>query len=152
MSVPPSKILVSTDFSEPAGKALDYAIALGKKTGAEIILLHAYELPIVGFPDGAFLATAEMANRIIMSAQDALDSLAASRKAAGVPIATLLKNGDPRDTILAVAKDVAADLIVMGTHGRRGFARLLIGSVTEAIVRIAECPVLTVRASPAESR
>ncbi len=145
MSVPPSKILVSTDFSEPARKALDYAVALAKTTGAEIVLLHAYELPIVGFPDGTFLATAEMANQIIMSAQNSLDALVAPLKEAGVPVSLLLKNGDARETILESSKELGADLIVMGTHGRRGIARALIGSVTEAVVRTAECPVLTVR-------
>lgn len=147
MSATPFKILVSTDFSKPSEHALDYAIGLAQKLSAEVIVLHAYELPMVGFPDGTLLATAEVANQIITSAQTLLEKTVGTRKDRGVKITPLLRNGDPRDEILATAKGVGADLIVMGTHGRRGLARALMGSVAEAVVRTAECPVLTVRSA-----
>ena len=63
-----------------------------------------------------------------------------------VPTDFILRTGDPRDMILQTAKEIHADLIVIGTHGRRGISRFLLGSVAEAIVRSAPCPVLTVRA------
>jgi nucleotide-binding universal stress UspA family protein len=147
MTPTPSKILVSTDFSKASEHAVDYALGLARKLGAEVILLHAYELPMVGFPDGTLLATAEMANQIITSAQSLLDKMVVSRSDCGVRLTPLLRNGDPRDEILATAKRAGADLIVMGTHGRRGLARALLGSVAEAVVRTAECPVLTVRSA-----
>jgi nucleotide-binding universal stress UspA family protein len=63
----------------------------------------------------------------------------------GVPIESVLKSGDPRDVVPAVAKDLGCDLIVLGTHGRRGLARALLGSVAESILRTSHVPVLAVR-------
>ena len=145
MSIPPKTILVPTDFSEPADGALDYAIALAEKIGAQVTLLHAYEIPVLGFPDGALVATADIAGRIASGAQAALEAAIAQRKNRGVELKALLKTGDARETIHAVAQDLNADLIVMGTHGRRGLSRALLGSVTEYVVRTATRPVLTVR-------
>jgi len=145
MKVLPKSILVPTDFSEPANEALEYALALAEQIGAKVTLLHTYDIPIVGFPDGALVATADIVGRISMSAQEALNAVVASHKHRPVALRSVLKTGDPREVIHTVAKDVDADLIVMGTHGRRGLSRALLGSVTEYIVRTAAGPVLTVR-------
>lgn len=145
MSLLPAKILAATDFSPASEHALDYAVALAKKLNLELIVVHTYELPIIGLPEGALLATAEIANQIITSAQRSLDESVDRRRDSHPLIRGMLRNGDVRDEILSAAKQEGADLIVMGTHGRRGLARALLGSVTEAIVRTAECPVLTVR-------
>jgi nucleotide-binding universal stress UspA family protein len=148
----PNSILVPTDFSEPATEALDYAIELSLKLGARITLLHAYEIPMIGFPDGALVATADIAGHILNSAQAALNDAIAARKARGVELTPVLKCGEPRGTILAVAKEVGADLVVMGTHGRRGLAHMLMGSVAEHVVRVSPLPVLTVRARAASDK
>jgi len=145
MRVPPKSILVPTDFSDPADGALRYALALAGKIGASITLLHAYDIPIVGFPDGALVASADLAGRISTAAQEALDAAVAKYSGEGVEIHPILKTGDAREVIPAIAESVDADLIVMGTHGRRGLSRALLGSVTETVMRTATRPVLTVR-------
>lgn len=142
----PKNILVPTDFSEPSGAALDYAVNLASKLEAKVTVVHAYELPIVGFPDGTMTISAEMAARIVNAAQKSLDDLAAKYASRSVAFTTILEQADPRDAVSTVAERIGADLIVMGTHGRRGIARALIGSVAERVVRTSPIPVLTVHA------
>ena len=137
-------ILVPTDFSVAAEAALDQALALASKLGAKVLLLHAYALPIIGFPDGP---AAAIASRIIGDAEKGLAACVARCSESGVEIVPLLKQADPREAILAAARDLSADLVVMGTHGRHGIARALIGSVAEAIVRVSPVPVMTVHAA-----
>lgn len=146
MSIPPKNILVPTDFSASAEAAFDYAIALAKTNNARVTLLHTYEIPIVGFPDGAMVASAEIATRIANVSQQALDAAAAKHRDSGVDLTTRLLNGETRSVILETASEVGADLIVIGTRGRRGVAHLLLGSTAEHIVRASTVPVLTVHA------
>jgi nucleotide-binding universal stress UspA family protein len=143
---PIKKILVPTDLGEPGESALAYAVGLSESLGAEVILLHAFELPVIGFPDGALVATADLASRIVNASQKALGEAVERYKGRKVKLSPVLTQGDPREIILAVANDMGADLIVMGTHGRRGIARALIGSTTESVVRTSPVPVLTVHA------
>lgn len=142
----PKTILVATDFSAASEAALDQAVLLAAKLEAKIYLLHAYVLPIVGLPDGVLVPSAADATRIITSAQTDLASAVAKRKGSGIEIHPLLVQADARGAVLTTAVDLDADLIVMGTHGRKGIARALIGSVAEAVVRAAPVPVLTVHA------
>jgi nucleotide-binding universal stress UspA family protein len=144
---PPSILLVPTDFSRAAEAALDNAVALASKLGGQVYLLHTYELPIVGFPDGTLLPSAEMASRIVVDAEKKLAAQTARHEQSGVRVVPMLKQADPREGILAAVDELSADVVVMGTHGRRGIARALIGSVAEAIVRVSPVPVLTVHAS-----
>ena len=143
----PKVILVPTDFSVAAETALDHALDLASKLGAKVYVLHAYALPIIGFPDGTLVPSAEIASSIIRSAEKELAACVAKRSESSVEIVPLLKQADPREAILAATQDLPADLVVMGTHGRRGIARALIGSVAEAIVRVSPVPVLTVHAA-----
>lgn len=143
----PKVIVVATDFSPSAEAALDHALALAQTLKARVFLVHTYQLPLIGFPDGVVAASAELASRIINQAQDALSASVAKRAGSGVEIVPILKQADPRDGLLEVASEVSADLIVMGTHGRRGIARALIGSVAESLVRASPVPVLTVHAA-----
>ena len=143
----PSILLVPTDFSPAADRALDHAVALASRFGAKVYLLHAYELPMVGFPDGTLVPTAEIAARIVVGAEQELAAAIAKRKDSGVTILPLLKQADARDAVLATAEELSADLVVMGTHGRRGIVRALIGSVAESVVRASPVPVMTVHAS-----
>lgn len=140
-------ILVPTDFSAAAETALGQALALASKLGAKVVLLHAYALPIIGFPDGALIPSATIASRIISDAEKELAAFVARFGESGVEVVPLLKQADPREAILAAVHDLPADLVVMGTHGRRGIARALIGSVAEAIVRVSPVPVMTVHAA-----
>jgi nucleotide-binding universal stress UspA family protein len=147
----PKRILVATDFSETSDRALDYAIDLASRIGASVIVMHAYELPIVGFPDGAFLASADVASRISTAAQNGLDATVAARFTRGVDLKKVLKQDAPWDAVNAVAKEVGAELVVCGTHGRKGLAHALLGSVAEKVVRTCDVPVLTIRGPREES-
>lgn len=143
----PSTILVPTDFGEGSDAAIAYAVELAKVIGAELVVLHTYEIPVVGFPDGTLVATAELTTRVLEGARTGLAGIATKLEPSGVRVRTLVKQGDTWRTILEVADEVSAGLIVMGTHGRRGLPRALLGSVAEKVVRTASCPVLTVRAA-----
>ena len=141
-------ILVGTDFSEPSDEALAYAVDLAERLGATITLVHAYEIPVYGFPDGFVIATAELASSISDAGSAGLKA-AASRSARGaVTVTPVLRCGPIADEMNAVAEQVSADIIVIGTHGRHGLARMLLGSVADRMVRTATRPVLTIRAKP----
>ena len=140
-------ILVPTDFSAGASSALRWARLLAEAFGAKSILLHVVDLSLVWMPISGPAAipaphSGELTDRITQHAQAALG--AEARDATEIT-RRVLRRGDAREVILEVAGEVHADVIVMGTHGRRGFSHLFIGSVAEHIVRHAGVPVWTVR-------
>ncbi len=139
----PKRILVATDFSETADAAFDYAVDLAKPLGARLVVVHCYELPVYGFPDGALVASVEVATRIMNAAQAGLDGMV-ERYKDQIPIDTVLRQGVAWEEVKAVSEEVGADLVVIGTHGRRGIARALLGSVAEKILRTSSAPVLTI--------
>ncbi len=141
----PKHILVPVDFLETSTRALDYAIELALKVGARVTAVHAYIIPVIGFPDGALIATAEIASKIVEAAQGALSDLIEARKGRGVDLRGLLHQDDARTAVLDVCKELGCDLIVMGTHGRGGLPRALFGSVAEGVLRRADVPVLVLR-------
>lgn len=145
----PRIILVPTDFSVCAETALDYALQIAARVGAKVYVMHAYQLPVVGFPDGVLLPTASVASGILTWAQGQLAACVARRKESSVEIIPVLKQADARAAVLEAADELSADLVVMGTHGRHGLARALIGSVAEAVVRTSTVPVLTIHAADA---
>jgi nucleotide-binding universal stress UspA family protein len=138
-------ILVATDFSEQADHALEYAAKLAAQLDAKIHLVHAISVPAMGVSEMGVAYSSMMIESQTRAAQAALDALAARYRDRVSLAPTRLEVGDARDAIDLVAEQIGADLIVMGTHGRRGVKRLLLGSVAEAVVRSAPCPVLTVR-------
>lgn len=138
------RILVPTDFSETSERALDYALDLAEKLNAAVTVMHAYEIPIVGFPDGALVATADVASRIADVSRAALEATAKKRAGRVAKLDTLLRDGVAYEEIRTVADEIDADLIVIGTHGRRGIARALLGSVAENVIRTTHRPVLTI--------
>jgi len=142
----PKIILVPTDLSEGAEEALDYACELARKFNAKIHLLNVIGIPTLGVPELGVALTSSVIDEIIRDNQAALEKLAEHKRCNAQIGEVLLRTGDARDVINHTAKEVGADLIVMGTHGRRGVSRALLGSVTETVVRTAPCPVLTVRA------
>jgi nucleotide-binding universal stress UspA family protein len=137
-----SNILVPTDFSPCSEQALDYAIEMADKLGAKVHLLSVIGIPSYGVPELGVGLTATMMDNMITDTQRALDQLRRDRKSVSQ---ALVRAGDARDVILQTAEELPADLIVMGTHGRRGISRALLGSVAEMIVRTSPVPVLTVR-------
>jgi nucleotide-binding universal stress UspA family protein len=140
---PIQRILVPHDFSDTAQGALEFALALAEKLGARVAVMHAYEVPTYGFPEGPAM-TADFAGQIERAARAALEGVAARARRPGVEIDTVLRHGPSWSEIDAVAQETKVDLIVMGTHGRRGLARALLGSVAEKVVRTAPCAVMTV--------
>jgi nucleotide-binding universal stress UspA family protein len=140
----PKTILVATDFSDTSEAGVEYAVTLAEKLGAKLYLINAIGVPAYGVPELGVAITASMIDTIVHDNQVALDKL--TKKYATASIEPLLRTGDPRDQIVQTAKEVGADLIVMGTHGRRGVKRALLGSVAEGVLRHAHCPVLAVRA------
>ena len=141
----PVNILVPIDFSETAEYALDYAIALARPLKSRIHVLNVIGIPELGVPElGVAVASVTFAP-IVQEHQLALDRLI-DRYRGDVPFGeVMLRTGDAHSVILTMAQLVEADLIVMGTHGRRGISHLLLGSLAEIVVRTAHCPVLTVR-------
>jgi nucleotide-binding universal stress UspA family protein len=141
------QILVPVDFSEQSRAALDYAAGLARMSGASIDILHVWEIPAFE-PPGPIVAEASMTLWEV-SQRNAEQALLGFREAAskrGIDIrASRAVAGDPWRSIVDAAKGGGYDLIVIGTHGRTGFSRALIGSVAERVVRHAHCPVLAVR-------
>ena len=141
---PPRNILVPIDFSESSEKAATAACALAAKTGATVHLLHAYVIPVesVGL---ALTVSQHYVQQFVGESKAQLQELAGKLCPGAALGPFLVESGDPREVITEEAKKLHAELIVMGTHGRRGITRALIGSVAESVVRTAPCSVLVVR-------
>jgi len=138
-------ILVGTDFTELARAALDWAVDLASPLDARIVVAHVFDLPIVGFPDASLMVDAHTAARLSDDAQRALDTEIARVRDRGVGVDGILKQGDPRDILPALATSLDAGLIVIASHGRRGLAHALLGSVAESVMRASKVPVTVVR-------
>ena len=142
-----TRVLVPTDFSATADAALEYAYLVAERFGASIQLLHVLDDPFVaeGLAAEAYIAEAPALRTAML--RDAQSRLLhrATEQHPGIPVDREVLFGSGAKTIAEYAKQREADLIVMGTHGRTGVAHLLLGSVAERMVRIASCPVLTVR-------
>jgi nucleotide-binding universal stress UspA family protein len=138
-------VLHPTDFSQSAAGAFAVARSFAHDHGARIILLHVTEAPVVG-PAGVvpFPPPAPPIDRDALKAQ--LRAIATADP--DVHFEARLAEGQAASAILDVAKESACDVIVMGTHGRTGLSRLLMGSTAEQVVRHATCPVLTVKTPP----
>ncbi len=139
------RILVPTDFTETSDHAIDWALGLAAKVGAAVTVMHGYTLPIIGFPDATIIATPSIASHIADASQAALDAAVKSLAARGFVVESMLREGVIWEEINAVAESIHADLIVIGTHGRKGLARALLGSVAENVIRTATRPVVSIR-------
>jgi nucleotide-binding universal stress UspA family protein len=138
-------ILVAVDFEEGSNRALMEARTIAAGLGAPIALVHVYRVPLYAYPtiEPVPMPPPISAVDIQASARDAIAKLAESF---GVPPElALVREGDPADEILAAAREIDARMIALGTHGRRGLAHVLLGSVAEQVVRRSSVPVLTVR-------
>jgi universal stress protein A len=144
-----TRILVPIDFSPSARAALEYAGFLADKLGARVEVLHVFEPPGYVGPDTLALLPISAGQQEWGATRGDLERQVEqflSQTPGGPATHTVrIEAGEPSDTILRVAAEAGADLVVMGTHGRTGLSRLLIGSVAEAVLRRASCPVLTLR-------
>ncbi|MDO9116517.1 MAG: universal stress protein [Nitrospira sp.] len=138
------RILAPVDFSKPSLESVEYAVDLAQKLDATLELVHVVE---PGYQDlnKAVLGEEDQTDAPPVRNDNRLRELVSLIKSFGLPGDALIRGGVPSDAILACAQEQRSDLIVMGTHGRRGFSRLRFGSVVETVLRLASCPVLTVK-------
>jgi universal stress protein A len=141
------RILVPTDFSEHALPAVRYAAELADKFGAELILLHVVPDAVLALPDAVMPTPTPLADldALTDAGKQGLANLIAAEKLEARHPRTEVRIGSASAEIVAAASDLHVDLVCIGTHGRGGLARVLLGSVAEHVVRQAPCPVLTVR-------
>ncbi len=141
------RILCPVDFTEFSAKAYDYAYSLALYYQAKLYVEHVIQIftaayPYYNFPDVAGNSIYLDLNK---EAEDRLQEVVKRHGVAAIQPQIVVHKGFVPETILAFARNERADLIVMGTHGRRGLDRLVMGSVTENVLRKASCPVLAVR-------
>jgi nucleotide-binding universal stress UspA family protein len=142
---PFQKILVPTDFSPHAHEALLTAVELSRRYAATLTLLHVFEPVTYAVPEGYVLYTPIQMQELSSVFEQRLAATRVDAEGAGAGrVDTQLRSGAVAPEITDYAREASFDLIVMGTHGRRGFRRLLLGSVTEKVVRTAPCDVLGV--------
>ena len=142
------RILVPVDGSPTSIRGLDEAIALAKMGGGSIRLVHV--LDRIVFASGGETYTGDVFGLLKEVGEQVLQQMKEHAAAAGTEVSTYLSEVQPGrvcDVVVEQAKAFGADLIVLGTHGRRGVSRLLVGSDAEQIVRVAPVPVLLVRGS-----
>ena len=141
------RVLYASDFSRASKPAFARAIDLAKLNRAELTIVHVLSRAVPYVGEGYALPQVydQMFADVRSQAQKQLDRLRAKAKASGVRAKGLLLEGIPPDRIVRTARSRRADLIVMGTHGHTGLARLIPGSVASRVVATAPCPVLTVR-------
>jgi nucleotide-binding universal stress UspA family protein len=137
-------ILHPTDFSDYSDNAFRLACSLARDYGARLIVLHVLERPVLIYT-GVMTAPPPPppSPEERQAVQEQLHRIKPQDPA--IRVEHLLEEGDPATAILQVAQERQGDLIVIGTHGRTGLGRLLMGSVAEKVVRKAPCPVLTVK-------
>jgi|RhiMethySRZTD1v2_1073278.scaffolds.fasta_scaffold22451_2 nucleotide-binding universal stress UspA family protein len=143
-----NQILVPTDFSPTSDLALDYAREIAQRFGASLHLLHVLEDPFVHGPFASDIfidETADVRRAILEEAKARLARRVRRREGEVAAASAEIVSGHSAATIVTHARELGADLIVMGTHGRTGLAHLLIGSVAERVFRTSPCPVMTVR-------
>lgn len=140
------EILFPTDGSEGADAALIHAMELADTDDATVHVLSVVDSSYLG----SSAAEATTFETLQAAAEQAAEETVARVEDRGIEAVSVVEEGQPYATILDYADDAAIDVIVMGTHGRRGLDRFLLGSVTEKVVRTAEVPVVTVRLDEAD--
>lgn len=139
------RIMIATDFSTQARHALDYAVELSARLNAPLLMVSAFQIPMYPLPEGAFVAggpaIAEILDRV--SGDLAAEKKLAIEKGAH-EVESLVVEGAPANEIVRVAKEHHVDLIVIGSHGRGGLSRAILGSVADRVMRTAHCPVMVV--------
>ena len=140
-------ILMPVDGSDVSGHALDEGLRLASELGSKVILMYVVDMTIAAMPEAELGVSntelmrksfEEQGEKVVRSAGEA-----AAAKA--VRFETVMTEGDVQNEIIAIAEEKKVSLIVIGTHGRRGLNRLLLGSVAESVAKHAHCPVLLIR-------
>jgi nucleotide-binding universal stress UspA family protein len=144
------KLLVPIDFSEHSKKTVEAATQLAVLTGGSITLLHVFQVPNypAAFYQGLYTEHEQVKTQVDLLKREANAQLALVIEqivAKGLEAHPLLRIGNPYDEIVTAAKEVGADLIIIGSHGHAGLERFLVGSTAERVVQYAPCPVLVVK-------
>lgn len=143
------RILVPTDGSDPARPAVELALNLAEAHDATLHVLYIVDQPasVSGMGEG-FSGLDDLLDALEERGQQATKAIVEEARERGIETAAAVRRGNPHDDILTYANEHSIDVIVMGTHGRTGVKRALLGSVTENVVRHSEIPVLTVHREP----
>jgi nucleotide-binding universal stress UspA family protein len=141
------RILFATDLTEASEPALAEAIEMAKGDGTELLIAHAYQLPsaapAASIAGGVYEDWARNLRELV---EAKLEPLIEKARAEGVEAQPLVLTGTPHEVIAQAAAEQGADLVIMGTHGRKGFSRFFLGSVASRVSSSAPCPVLTIHA------
>ena len=140
-----ARILLATDGSPSAAKAVAEAVDLAGATGWPLTIVTVWHVPVTGFAYEPLVAVPEVEDIVRDRAREALETAVATARAAGLEPEALLAEGMPADEVCSLAEQHDATLIVIGSHGWSGVRRLLFGSVSAAVLHHAPCPVLVVR-------
>ena len=150
--LPVKKIICPTDFSEPSYEALKTAVEMADHFSAELVVVHVVTpipfIPIHDDPSSFNLPVYE--KEMETSAQKSLDRVFEEKIPKSLNCRTLVMQGDPAPQIVRLTDDEAADIIVIATHGLTGWRKFMFGSVTEKVIRLANCPVLSIRVPSSE--
>ena len=140
------RIVVPTDFSECAEGAWALAKRVAGSLGAELVLAHVLVEPIV-YGDASMAAdtTRQLFEQGRKWVEDEIEKWASAARVQGITVRTIVRTGSAQEEIVNLATDERAELIIIGTHGRTGLNRLLLGSIADRVIRFSPCPVLTVR-------
>lgn len=141
------RILVATDFSEASAPAFQEAILMARENGSELLIASAYQRP--NRLEAASVAPGvyeEWDSNLRAEIEGKLKLLIEEARKAGVAARPLVLAGAADEAITEAAKDNDADLVIMGTHGRKGVSRLFLGSVASRVIATAPCPVMTIHA------
>lgn len=141
------RILLATDLSPASEGATREAIDLARDLGANLLIVSVIDPAVRGVPGGRV----ERMDQRRRAREDAAQELVIRGRQAGVPVSFLVWEGEPGPSIVDAATSEQVDMVIVGSHGRGSMGRLLIGSVSEHVVRHAPCPVLVVRARPQAS-
>lgn len=139
-------VLTPTDFSDTSEEAVAFAARLAARLGARLVVVHVVESPP---PDA--MPRPDLAEAQERAGQE-LDRRAYKLQLRDIQVETRVVVGTPVDEIVAAAERERADVLVLGTHGRRGVSRAIVGSVAEHVLRVAPCPVVTVREGTTAAR
>jgi len=143
------RVLAPTDFSDRARVAVKYAVELAAKFDAELILLNIIPDTALVLPDAVMPTPMPIGDlgQLTDAARAGLAKVVTELGLEGRKVRQEVRVGPPAAEIIAAARDLNADLVCVGTHGRTGLAHMFLGSVAEKVVRESPCPVLTVRAT-----
>jgi len=140
------KILVPIDFSTPCNKAFKYAVGFARQFGSQIVMIHVIEPPAVVCVEPLAVEGMPWTENELVSAEERMQALAdASPRDGSLHITSGIRRGVPTHEIVKAAEELDVDLIIMATHGVRGWKHFGLGSTADRVARAATCPVLVVR-------